>query len=60
MDARCYYADGRMLEERDVDDRALTLPIAMGYRITWFGRTGEVDSDGFVVFKENVAPTRSS
>ena len=54
MNARCYYADGRVIEERDVDARVRTLPIPQGYRITWFGRTDEVDPDGFVVFRENV------
>ena len=52
MNARLRYADGQKAEDLTLDDRVLRYPVFDDGAVRWFHRTGEVEDDGFTVFRE--------
>jgi hypothetical protein len=56
MKGRFYFADGRIKEDVNLDDRATRHCIPDDDVVRWFKVTGQVEGDGFVVLRE-IPPT---
>jgi len=52
MKGRFYFADGRIKEEVNLDDRATRHCIPDDSAVRWFKVTEDVEPDGFVVLRE--------
>jgi len=52
MKARFYFADGRVVEEVNLDPRTIHHAMIDAGRMRWFAMTGDTDQDGFVVLRE--------
>jgi hypothetical protein len=55
MKGRFYFADGRIKEDVNLDDRATRHCIPDEGAVRWFQVTGQVDPDGFIALRE-IAP----